>query len=248
MALPLLNNAESQASGTTVTTGNSGGIDANAFGEVVIGANMTATFDSGVAAHGANGFKLALTSTATAITYVGWTATEVGGAVVTLYGAVYFRIHSAVASSVRWLDFRNGAALVARLGLVNGTASQGVQWRTAADASSGTISGTLAADTLYRCEFQVAANGSAIARVFTGDGTTQLGVDAVPAANYLGTTFDGFRAGFNTANFSSTSGEYIAIDSINLNAVGMPGPGPYTVGLRPDYRKFPKPRLQRTVA
>jgi hypothetical protein len=229
--MKLLNNFESGTNGADITSANSGGTDANAFDETVAGANMTKTYDATLVAHGLLGAKLALTSTATDTTYVGWTSTSLAGTFVTLYGAVYFRLSDNVASSIRWLDFLSGSTLVARLGIVNGTASQGVQWRTAADLSTGTISGTLAVNTLYRCEFQVAANGSAIARVFTGDGTTQLGVDAVPAANYTGTIFDHFRAGFQTANYTTTSGAYLNMDSINLNDAGFPGPGPYTSGV-----------------
>lgn len=232
MAFQLLNNAEGQSSGTTVTQGsggNSGGASGNYFDEVAIGANMTETFDNTSAGNGVNSYKMALTSTATAITYVGWTSASVGTAVGTMYGAVYFLVHSAIASSVRWISFYNGSTLVGRLGNVNGL--QGVQWRTQADAGSGTISGTLTADVWYRCEFTAifGASGVSVAHIYTGNTTTEVGTGASSVAGALNgaTTADHVRIGFDTANFSSTSGAYIAHDDINLNDTALPGPGPY---------------------
>jgi hypothetical protein len=250
MALPLLNNAESQTSGTTVTTANSGGTNATAVDEAPIGANMTMTYDSGVAANGTNGFKIALTSTATAITYMGWTATPFGSAVATLYGSISFRIHSAVASSIRWIAFFNGSTLAGYLGLVNGM--QGAQWRSSADAAIGTISNSsnlLVADTLYRCEFQITggASGAGTAKIYSGNGTTQYGADATFSATSFGTTFNHVRFGCCTANFSSTSGTYLAMDDVNFNSTGLPGPPPYGAAAAA-LRASPKVITQQAVA
>jgi hypothetical protein len=228
--MPVLfaNDSEAQSSGTTVTTANSGDANSLAFDEVVIGANMTETFDNANPAHGANAIKVALTSTATAVTYVGATGAVLGAAQVTMNGAFYFTIHTAVASSVRWVAFLKDSTLIGYLGLVNGL--QGVQWRTAADAATGTISGTLTADTLYRCEFSIIANGAGLARVFTGDTATQVGSDATTAANYTGTDINHVRWGCNTANFSSTSGQYLAMDDFMLTTDALPiGAGPYAL-------------------
>jgi hypothetical protein len=54
------------------------------------------------------------------------------------------------------------------------------------------------------------------------------GTSTPASTQAFGTQCDGFRAGFCTANFSSTSGDAIILDSLNANTVGVPGPGPYT--------------------
>lgn len=232
MALPLLNNAEAQTSGTTITNANTSGTDADLLDEVVIGANMTATFDSTTAAHGTNAFKLALTSTATAVTYVGWSPTAYGTADTHLYGVFYFRTNvTSIASSIRLVSFNNAGTVAAVLGCVNG--NQGFQWRTSA-AAVGTISGAISANTWYRVEFDLltGASGAGTATVYVGDSTTPAGT-AVSGTQSFGTTVNNVRYGFTTANFSSTSGDFVLIDSINLNNTGVPGPGPYTAGPPP---------------
>jgi hypothetical protein len=234
-ALLLLNNAESQPSGTTVTLGNSGGTDANAFDERVIGTNMTETFDNAHPAHGTNGFKFALTSTATDVTYVGWTSASIGSAVTRLFGAFYFYLAAtAITSSIRLIQFRNGAGLSAGIGCTNGL--QGFQFRNSADAAVTPLTGTILANTLYRVEFDItfsATVGAGTINVYLGDSLTVQGTSTPAATQAFGTGFDGFRAGFCTANFSSTSGDAVILDSLNLNTTGMPGPGPYTSGPPP---------------
>src|SRR6266566_5403775 len=149
MALPLNNNAEGQGSGTTVTTANSGGGSGDAFDEAIIGANMTETFDNGQPAHGANAYKDALTSTATAITYLGWTSTSIGSAVVDLWGRVYIYANRVPATStVRLIQFFNAATLIGTLGgPASGTGN--FQFRGSGDTAIGTGSTAINANTLY---------------------------------------------------------------------------------------------------
>ena len=231
MALLLLNNAESQSSGTTVTAGNSGGTDANAFNAVVIGANMTETFNNAHPAHGLNSFKAALTSTATAITYLEWTSVSVGSPVTRLYGAFYFYLAAAaIPSSIRLIQFRNGAGLSAGISCTNGL--QGFQFRNNADTAIAPLTGTILANTLYRVEFDItfsATVGTGTLNVYVGDSLTLQGTSSPAATQNFGTQCDGYRAGFCTANFSTTSGDAIFLDDLNLNTTGLPGPGPYAL-------------------
>lgn len=233
MALPISNNAESQSSGTTVTTGNSGGGGNQAFDLVTIGANMSCTFDSAHPAHGVNGIKFALTSTATAITTVNWTSTSVGTAVSRMLGAFYVYVAaSAVASSIRLVQFFNSTTMQAGIGCTNGL--QGFQFRNSADAAVAPLTGTITANTLYRVEFDITfstAAGSGTINVYLGDNTgTPQGTSTVTAQAFgASSAADGARFGFNTAAFSTTSGDAIILDDIYLATSGsLPiGPGPY---------------------
>jgi hypothetical protein len=229
MALPLINNAEAQASGTAVTNANNAGTDADLLDEAVVGTNMTMTFDNAHPAHGTNGFKFALTSTATAVTYAGWTGTQMGSPVTRLFGAFYFYLAAtAITSSIRLIQFRDGAGLSAGIGCTNGL--QGFQFRNSADAAVTPLTGTITANTLYRVEFDItfsATVGAGTINVYLGDSVTVQGTSTV-STQAFGTQCDGFRAGFCTANFSSTSGDAVILDSLNANTVGVPGPGPYT--------------------
>jgi hypothetical protein len=246
-SLTLLNNAESQSSGTTVTTGNSSGTDANAFTAVSIGTNMTATFDSTHPAHGTNAFKFDATTATTAADYVEWDSTVIG-TLTQIKGAIYF--YSTVIapnSTCRMIQWFSGSTLRCGLGLTSGTGN--VQWRTG-DSAVGTGSSALSSNTLYRFEFDItfsATVGSLFGRVFAGDSTTQIGADVTAPANQnLGADFNKFRVGITTANGHNAAWT-LWVDSININDTAMPGPGPYTLGPPPtpslassDRVNFPK--------
>lgn len=225
--LPFIHNAESQASGTTVSAANSSGTDESAFDSVTIGANMALTYDTTNIAHGTRAFKFALTSTATNITYMEW---DWATSQAHVYGAFYFATNVAsIASTIRLISFLSNGALVGRIGVVNG--NQGFQFRNSADAAIGTISGTISANTVYRVEFDVlcGASGSGTLTVYLGDSTTPLGTASFSATSF-GTTINQVRYGANTAAFSTTAGNAFWLDDLNVNAVGVPGPGPYTSG------------------
>lgn len=228
----LLNPFEQPASGT-ITTSNTGGTDADLLDEAIIGANMTMATDSTSPMHGTTAAKLALTSTATAITYTGWSASvftaAFGGALARMFGAFYFRTNAAtVASSIRLIQFRQAGVLLGSIGRSNGT--NGFHFRDAADAQAGGISAAVSANTWYRVEFDVICGGTSNLFVYVGDSLTQQGTAASFVGTIGGTGIDEGRLGFNTTNFSSTSGDFILLDSLNFNNVGVPGPGPYTKG------------------
>jgi hypothetical protein len=210
MSLPLFNDAESQVSGTTVTTGNSGGGLDNAFNLVTIGASMALTFDSANPMHGVNAFKIDQLSTVTAPTYVTWDVTSFVFTFQTLQGSFYFRTPTAIASTIRLLGFANGTTIQGRLGCTNGL--QGFQWRggVAGDTAQGTISGTLTANTWYRVEWEVAfdvVSGFCNARIYTGDSTTLQG-EAISSNLQFGVAPVGcnkIHTGVTTANWSSVA-------------------------------------------
>jgi hypothetical protein len=228
VTLLAVNNAETQVATTVVTPAGSGGALATAFDEVVIGAGMAITHEAANAAHGSNSFRIAVVTPPTAVSYLGWSNVTLGSPGAQLYGAVYLTVHGTLASTVRLLGFYLGSTLLGYLGLVNNY--QGLQWRTAGDVASGNVSGALVADTLYRIEWAFNAGGAALARVFAANTNNRVGADAVPAAGFLGTTVDHVRYGCNTASFSATAGDYLALDDFNVNTDGLPGPGPYSVG------------------
>lgn len=229
----LLNNAESQTSGTTVTVPNSAGVNANAFNDVVIGANMTFTYDNVHPAHGSNAFKVALTSTATAATYATWLASWTP--VTELFGSIYYWCSRIPVSSVRLIEFRNGNTHNSWIGIGSGT--NGVQFRNFNDTTIGTEGFHLVTSTLYRIEFHVIFNATAgeTARliVYQGDSVTAQTPQGVVTDICMGqggspSTCNEIRVGATLPNFSSTSGDAFYFDSVNFNTYGYPGPGPYT--------------------
>jgi hypothetical protein len=111
----LLNNAEAQTSGTTVTTGNSGGTNADAFTAVTIGGLATLTFDNAHVAHGSNAFKVAI-GTSNQPTFVAWTFL---GPVTSDEGAVYNYLTANPASTIRQIAFFNGGVLLGNLAAPN---------------------------------------------------------------------------------------------------------------------------------
>ena len=237
----ILNNAETGSDGTTVTTGNSGGTNANAFDGVTIGANMTETFSTTSPAHGSLAFKTALTSTTTAITYLEWTSTTFGSVAVEVYGAVYLVISNgglgSPSSSLRFLRFMNGGTGGYGVKLESGSGVQRVSVMDSAGTSVGTIGGTgsgLGAGAVGRIEFHFLFNTASgeVARVklFSADGTSEVATAATLTATNMGAGFDGVRIGCNTANFSSTSGAAFWVDDIafNTTATDYLGPGPYS--------------------
>jgi hypothetical protein len=231
MAVLFANDAEAQVSGTAVAAdgSNTGDVNSVAFDGSATGTNMTLTMDNANPAHGTNAYKAALTSTATAATYLDVTGAVLGTPVSTMFGACYLTIHNAISSSVRWIGFFNGSTIGGYLGLTNGL--QGPQWRSIPDTAVGTAGPALTADTLYRIEFMANfGGGTATAKVFAGDSTIQTGSDQTASFAWAISTCDHVRFGINTANFSLVAGQYIAMDDIQLNTDGYPGPGPYTTG------------------
>lgn len=227
MPLPNINNAESAASGTTVSTANSGGTDADAFNGVTIGALATLTYDSTHAAHGTNGFKIAI-GTTNQPTHIIWTGL---GSITEISAAFYIYMTANPASTIRGVEMRNAGAAVMILGVPNNTGL--MQWKTGADLSVGTLNNTaLTLNQWNRIEFHVifnATTGSGEARWFPGDSTTQTGTDSTfPATTNSGAGCDEIRFGMNS---SSTAVSYTWwLDSLKVVAgSALPiGPGPYT--------------------
>lgn len=223
-----INNAESQTSGTTVTTGNSGGTDATAFDSVAIGANMTLTFDNANPAHGSNSFKYALTSTATAITTVGW---NLGSTLTEAWGAFYMKSNlGSPPASLRLIQFRKAGAMVSGIKWRSGAGTFGFADSAWTDIGTGSTGG-MPANTLYRYEWHVLFNTStgttATLNMYSGDGTSLLDSATVSGIS-MGAGVDEIRFGANTANFSTTSGDWFILDDLNVNNTGYPGPGPYS--------------------
>jgi hypothetical protein len=219
----LLNNAEAQTSGTTVTTGNSGGTNADAFTAVTIGGLATLTFDNAHVAHGSNAFKVAI-GTTNQPTFVSWTFP----AVTSLSGAIYNFITATPASTIRQIAFFSGGAL---LGNLAAPSNAGVmQWKFPGDTSVGTNNNTaLTLNQWNRIEFTVAFSatvGSGTASWFAGDAATQTGTSSTMTATNTGASCDEVRIGMNAA--STTVSYSWWIDDINLNTTGVPGPGPYS--------------------
>lgn len=226
----LLNNAEAQVSGTTVTPGNSGGTDADAFTAVTTTpANVTLTFDNTHPAHGTNGFLYNQLGATPSKTFLEWDSSVLGlnhRLFITLYG--YFT--TLPTSTLRLVQFVNGTT---SLGYCGGPASgtPRMQFRSIADAVVGTTTSiSCAINTLYRWEIDITfgASGTGTVAQFLGDSTSQQGTSGAITAGQLGSTLDcdKIRIGMTEANYLSAAGSFW-LDSINVNNVAFPGPGPY---------------------
>jgi hypothetical protein len=235
MALPLFNGAEAQASGTTVTPGNSGGGLDIAFSGVTIGANMTCTFDNANPMHGVNAYKIALTSTVTAITFLEWNAANSFiSDLSALRGRIYFRSNVIPVSTARFIKFMNGGSTIGYLGYTSGGGQ--LQFRSSADAAIGSLSPALTLNTWFRIEIEItcSTNGWGIARVYSGDSATPFGDPAqfnnvsFGAANIC----NHVQVGITTANFTSTAGDAVFLDDIFFDAVPS-FVTPYHKGRRP---------------
>jgi hypothetical protein len=225
VALPLINNAEAQSSGTTVTTGNSGGTNADAFNAVTIGGLATLTFDSTHAAHGTNGFKYVIGSS-NQPTHLDWT----GFSVTEIWGAVGIYMTANPTSTIRGISFWNSGALVGNLGAPNNTGL--MQWKFPGDTSVGTLNNTaLTLNQWNRIEFHVifnASTGSGEAQWYAGDASSQTGTSATFTATNSGAGCDEVRIGMNAA--STTVSYTWWMDDFKLSGTAYPGPGPYTSG------------------
>jgi len=226
-----VNDAEAQASGTAVALDgtNTGDAASVAFTGAAVGANMTLTFDNAHAAHGANAYKAALTSTATAATYVFWSGFT---AMPHVYGAAYIYLTATPVSSVRICQFFLSGGLIGSWFINSGGPT--AQFRSAADAAIGTASVSITLNAWTRIEYDIlfGASGTATGKLFVydGDSTSQKGTAADLGANAFGTSAgaDQARFGICTANLGSTAGLALWFDDINLNDTGVPGPGPYS--------------------
>lgn len=237
--MKLVNNAESQTSGTTVTTGNSGGTNANAFTTVTTTpANVTLTYSSTHPAHGTNGFLYNQLGATPSITCVEWDSTVLGTRhrlFITVYG--YFT--TLPTSTLRLVKFLNGTT---PLGYCGGPASgtPRMQFRNYNDTTVGTSTSVNAAvNTLYRWEIDVTfgPNGTGTVAQFLGDSTTQDGTSGVLSAGQMGAggsasnnqDCNKVQIGMTEANFLTAAGSFW-LDSINVNDSSLPGPGPYVSG------------------
>jgi hypothetical protein len=193
-----INNAEAQPSGTTVTTGNSGGTDADAFNAVTIGGLATLTFDNAHAAHGTNAIKVSI-GTSNQATFVAWTGL---GGVTEIWGSVYNYLTANPSSTIRQIAFFNGGVL---LGNLAGPNNGGLlQWKFPGDTSVGVLNNTaLTLNQWNRIEFHVIFNtttGSGEAQWYAGDATSQTGTSSTMSAVNTGAACDEIRIGMNAAS------------------------------------------------
>jgi hypothetical protein len=226
MALAHINNAESAVSGTNVLTSNSGGTDADAFDNVTVGTSCTLTFDNTHAAHGTNGFKLAIGAT-NAATYMAWTGL---GSVTEMWGAVYLYITANPSSTIRSIAFFSGGSLLGNLAVPNNGGL--LQYKFPGDTSvTGTLNNTaLTLNQWNRVEWHVifnASTGSGEAQWYAGDATSQTGTSSSFTGTNTGASCDEIRIGLNAA--STTINYTYWWDDFKL-ALSYPGPGPYTSG------------------
>jgi hypothetical protein len=222
MAYPAENTQEGGTNAATVSTANSGGASGNAF-NVISG---TPVFDNTAGqVQGTMGMKFTVGGSLAAL-YVGWDSTTLTTAPLTVFGRCYWWSSIHPGSSVRLVEFMNGATVLGFLGVAN-TTSRLTWYNSANTAATANGLSPLSLSTLYRFEFQfnvaTTTTGSATAKVFLGNSATTAGADSTATAQNYGTL------GVNTVRFGNTGANFTINSSfwagdLQLNTTGFPGP------------------------
>lgn len=166
MAL-IQNNAEGGTNGTTVTTGNSGGVSGDAWSLVNIPASSTITYDTVGASHGSLGYNVTTAATNLSPYFEKVVTTANRHAV-----RFYFKLPVLPSVTNPICVFRLAAATAADIRV---SSTNQLRLTDSAGGTLVTTTTTLVANTWYRCEAAVDAVGGGYAlKLFAGDSTTPL--------------------------------------------------------------------------
>lgn len=217
------NTQEGGSNGTAVTTANSGGTSGNAWNGVT---GTTVAYDNTAGQiEGTFGQKYTIGASLAAV-YTSWDSTTItGGPFLTIYGRCYYWSSIHPGSSLRLIQFMNGATTLGYLGISN-TVSKLTWYNSANTAATATGSG-FTLSTFIRIEFSftvaTTTTGSALARWYLGDSTTAQGVDSTATAQNFGTLgVDTARFGNTGANFTINSSFWAG--DLQFNDTALPGP------------------------
>jgi len=196
MAVYLYNNAEGGVHGTTVTTGNSGGISGDAL-TVSLGTGGTCTYNSGIA-HSGN-YSIQITPGGTTTCYVTYTFSSSGPLTARAY--VYLTAYPSAATQL--VSFVN-ANLVADIALTN--TGRFVTQDSAGTQDTSPVGTFLPLNTWVRLELTVivgtaTTNGYVGMSAYTGDTVTSpLYAYSNPALNTTTSPVTFFRVGKGSAS------------------------------------------------
>lgn len=223
MAVTLAHTFESgQASGTTVTTGNSA-TGGNAFDSVTINATCTCTYDSS-AYRGSLGCAVSSGGTS-GQGAVNWT-TSIGTALPHAFGRILSNA-SSFSAAHPFLRCRGGAAVqVFRLSF---DASGHVQLRNTSNSVVGTSSTALNTGQWYLIRWDVTVGASATGVVYIHtDPTSPTPAETmtVNAANFGTNNINEYNAGIGAATLNVPAYHF---DDIVLTDVALPGPPIQTI-------------------
>lgn len=208
-------------SGTTITTGNSGGVSGTAFDTVTIGTGCAVTSDTAHAAHGILSGNFSSTGTS-ASAFVAWT-TSMGTTTQIWFRGYYYFTANTGANFTLWRVL-NGATLGAGVNLLTSGSLRFV------DTNSATIFSTTATIPLnqwWRIEGFVVASatvGQVELKLFKSpDATTPDETDTSAATQNTGTQFTVYRWGIaaNSINIGP-----FWVDDMGLSNTGYIGPSP----------------------
>lgn len=230
MAVPLSNTFEGGSDGTTITTGNSGGVSGNAFDLVTIGATHTVAYSSGSAI--SQTLSALITPGGTSGTsFVQWGSASVGTIGPTVYTRFYWRNVGAFSSTncrQQYMEGAGGSALRCAL-TVNGTAGTPgkFSWVNSAGTAGTLSTSTLAIDTTYRfeCKWTLDASvGQAFISVFVGDSATPLETLVSPATqNFGAANMDTISWGNVSTNVTNLTQAPTVYDGLAIGTAGYFG-------------------------
>lgn len=193
MGLPLTNSFESgQASGTAITTGNSGGAAGNPFDLVVLAGTTTITFDN-THARGTLAMRVTTDGTGNAAS-ARWTTNSVGGS--TEARGRLFVYFTALPSAEYRLFGIWGAAGTVRQASVALRAGGTLRAADSVSTSNDSVF-ALSTDTFYRLEFRMVCSATAgliVTDIYVGDALSPVGSVTLANAN-TGTSYDEFWFG-----------------------------------------------------
>jgi len=213
----------------TVTAGNSAA-GGNAWTLVTIGTTGVLVYDD---VSGTTWYRCS-TGATSAMVRAEWTSASISPAWPRVYGRAYFMIPAASLGAFNYYLVRGraGATQAFRLSVSTGNR---LQVRNTANSASAAGAVAIAADTVYRVEWDitVGATATGLARLYAGDSTTALETVTASGANFGTASVD--EVGFGIASSTVNHSPYW-LRGFNANDTALPGPeaaGPVNVNLTP---------------
>lgn len=213
----LANTAGGQADETVVSAANSE-VGGSRWDTVSVGADATLVFDD---LNGRTWYRHATGATTTQA-WVGWAAASVGSGWPRYFGRLYFTIPAAVLGTTTFYLFRarSGSTQSSRISVSSGNR---IQLRNTGNSAAATGAVAIAADTIYRLEWDVTVGAAAPGevRVFAGDATTPLETISVASADFGTGLVD--ELGFGIFTSTANHPEY-RMRGFQVNNSVLPGP------------------------
>lgn len=238
----LQNNAEGGTSGTTVTTGNSGGVSGNAFDAVNIGTGAAVTFDNTHAAHGGLSYNVSVGATS-ANANLQWSTSM--GAQTTIWFRAYYYLTANFSVAHRIFECTTSGTLVGSVEL--STTGKIIMQNTAA-AAVLTSTNSVPLNQWFRVEGFITGSATVGQLSFSLYSTqdSQLALESQTSTATQNTTGSPDTYLFGIIGTTSTGPYWIDEPAIsNTGLIGPTNTGPEQIAVQPGYRPRWAPHISR---